>query len=791
MRTRADSEEFRSSHWRQSLSDILQNFCLKHNIQYKQGMNEVLAPFFFICPPPKSNFLPYALFEAFLFRYLERFFCVDDSSYLYKAFRLFHSLLMFHDPQLAIHLHSNDFLPELYSPQWFLTLYSRSLPLSHVLRLWDVVIAVDDPAFTFFIGLCLLRRVRNDLLLSESDEIPERIKFMKFGGEEDIDNVLSEALKCYFSTPRCFCRLLRLCCVRSMELTPTPGILSSSSTSTATNNSFNLSDKKRKKKRSKQSLMDPTASWMVSTSLSASEIVLSSGDWKEKTNGVGERDDSRGSFQQVVDVDDQLNEDSNENDSSYEQVLAMQSVRQSVMITAQELIDSYYGASTSNPSSTESTEDFSSNSSFWNGSNMAPMSWLLIDLRSSEEVQRSGGGYLPRALKMDPSFLEDTQALDAWIQHFDSMKGCPICIIDMPPTSSPLNLSSSILGSQGASLLKRLLWGQEEKEDGEEEEEIVDQEQPSQAQAQAQQQLEDNQQNQLISTNGHKESRDDVMMTTNNRNSQPEDESITREQRNENNQKEEGRSSSLLSSGKLETGRQSNISQDSSGGRFSFPIVHHLSTQSAPLLSLATSSLNLSSSIRRFTERLPQSLQSWRVLQDEKSRYRVMEDFVIDEDRRRSATKLVQALQAASFPKVCILEGGYPSLIQALWVLKGSVDPLIIEFEAEIWERYLQETGRSSFSLTRTNIHHATFSQWKSGEEMNSCRKYHLGGESDDDDDEDEDGSHGELQRAKRRVTDLSEVEKLRLALKVANQLKHVHMAEMIILKLEQLEYNE
>lgn len=114
----------------------------------------------FIHPPPKGSAVPYVLFEAFLFRYLERHLCLDDSSFLFKAFRLFHVLLLYFDPQLALHLKDQDFPPELYSPQWFLTLYSRTLPLLHTLRLWDMIIAVDDPAFTFFIGLCLLRRRR-------------------------------------------------------------------------------------------------------------------------------------------------------------------------------------------------------------------------------------------------------------------------------------------------------------------------------------------------------------------------------------------------------------------------------------------------------------------------------------------------------------------------------------------------------------------------------------------------------------------------------------------------------
>ena len=183
---------------------------------------QVLAPFLYIHPPPKSSALPYALFEAFLFRYLQRFMCMDDSAFLFKAFRLFHILLMYVDPQLALHLHEQDFSPELYSPQWFLTLYSRALPLPHVVRLWDMMIAMDDPSFTFFIGLCLLRKSRTDLLMSGADVIPEIITKLHFNGEEEIDAIVTEARDLYKVTPRCFLRVLRLCCVSTTELMPQP-----------------------------------------------------------------------------------------------------------------------------------------------------------------------------------------------------------------------------------------------------------------------------------------------------------------------------------------------------------------------------------------------------------------------------------------------------------------------------------------------------------------------------------------------------------------------------------------
>jgi hypothetical protein len=39
---------------------------------------------------------------AFIFRYLENFFCRDESTFLFKAFRLFHLLLVYVDPQVLV-----------------------------------------------------------------------------------------------------------------------------------------------------------------------------------------------------------------------------------------------------------------------------------------------------------------------------------------------------------------------------------------------------------------------------------------------------------------------------------------------------------------------------------------------------------------------------------------------------------------------------------------------------------------------------------------------------------------
>ena len=374
-RTRSEIEEFRSDRWRKATQHVLQHFCCTHRLLYKQGMNEVLAPFIYLVPPPKGTKFSYALFEAFLFRYLERFLCVDDSQFLFRAFRLFHVLCVYHEPTLALHLKSQHFPPELYAPSWFLTFYSRSLPLHHTLRLWDMIIAVDDPAFMFFIGLSLLRKIKEELLLQDTDHIPEVMQKLGFHGEEDIDAVVTDAVSLYKRTPRSLVRNLRLCCVSTTQLQATTSMSLPSSSSCV--------------------LMSKSTS---SNGFSGSDNTITGGTSNGRDRAGSNAGPSPGLHPYARATVEQ------------DRTMAVQAVRACLTITPKELLTSLLSAPSSTSSSSAdciSGSDTTSVNGIWGGlegggagSMVMGEPFMLIDVRAKVDVERSGAGTFATAIQV-------------------------------------------------------------------------------------------------------------------------------------------------------------------------------------------------------------------------------------------------------------------------------------------------------------------------------------------------------------------------------------------------------
>jgi len=151
-RTRGSHEEFRCEKNRLIMESIITFYCKSQNVKYKQGMNEVLAPFVYLkFELDKDNHLGeesrpswsiiFQMYYAFIEIYLSKMFDDEDFKFLQKCCILFRSLLRYHAPALSARLDSGSVTPEMYVTPWFLTLFASKTSLHALLEIWDHLIA--------------------------------------------------------------------------------------------------------------------------------------------------------------------------------------------------------------------------------------------------------------------------------------------------------------------------------------------------------------------------------------------------------------------------------------------------------------------------------------------------------------------------------------------------------------------------------------------------------------------------------------------------------------------------
>ena len=138
--------------YRQHLTLLLDVYCRSRNVEYKQGLNELLLPLLVLCEESQDATLDscYNLFYALIHRFLPSIFSHSDFESLRCLFRAFRLLLLYFDPQLAAHVDRSGILPELYATAWFITLFARDCSLELLWCVWDFYLVEDDPYLHYF-----------------------------------------------------------------------------------------------------------------------------------------------------------------------------------------------------------------------------------------------------------------------------------------------------------------------------------------------------------------------------------------------------------------------------------------------------------------------------------------------------------------------------------------------------------------------------------------------------------------------------------------------------------------
>jgi hypothetical protein len=177
-RTRGSQSEFRSEETRKIMEAILTFYCQSERVKYKQGMNEVLAPFVFLklrCSNLISWNQVFEMYYAFIEIFLPNMFRDEEFKFLQKLCVLFRTALRYHVPALSGRLDAATVTPEMYVTPWFLTLFASKTNLAALFTLWDSLIVSGDRHSIVFLSVSLCAAHARVLRSASISSLPETI----------------------------------------------------------------------------------------------------------------------------------------------------------------------------------------------------------------------------------------------------------------------------------------------------------------------------------------------------------------------------------------------------------------------------------------------------------------------------------------------------------------------------------------------------------------------------------------------------------------------------------------
>ncbi|ANQ11096.1 Uncharacterized protein PCOAH_00053850 [Plasmodium coatneyi] len=172
--------------------NLFLNYACNHfQFKYKQGLNEVLALFFYLKGKYFNLVDVYFCFQSFVNRFLKEFYYDDEFFFLQISFYLFKILIKYHDPVLSEVLETNKMSPEIYAASWFLTLFASKSNLEISNAIYLIFVLERNPFFYFFFSLALLILHRNIFLCVDSSNLPELLSKINIFNKKFLKKVWS------------------------------------------------------------------------------------------------------------------------------------------------------------------------------------------------------------------------------------------------------------------------------------------------------------------------------------------------------------------------------------------------------------------------------------------------------------------------------------------------------------------------------------------------------------------------------------------------------------------------
>ena len=208
-------ERFNFNDFESVLQKLLIYFCKLNNIEYKQGLNEVLGPFLLLkVKLPKLTLSKiYNLFTLFIDLFFSNYYYEVELFSFRSSISLVNLLLKYHDPSLYTLFKENNISPEMYAINWLLTTYANKNSLEITYTLWDTMLEENDQLFIHFMVIAFLLYHKKKFFETDGSSIPVFFSKNQIGTKELLTEIVKSAREIRKNTPISF-RLL----VKNLEI---------------------------------------------------------------------------------------------------------------------------------------------------------------------------------------------------------------------------------------------------------------------------------------------------------------------------------------------------------------------------------------------------------------------------------------------------------------------------------------------------------------------------------------------------------------------------------------------
>jgi hypothetical protein len=194
--------------YKEKLEFFLFYFCSKHQIDYKQGLNETIGGLLLMLYKlPISYSDIYNMFYGFVSRFYTNYYFEKELYSLKSSMALVRLLMKYHEPDLYNKFESYSIAPEMYALNWLMAGFAGKMRIDHLYHFWNYLIEENDNMFLHFLIIAFLKVKKPSFDIPDFSLLIVIISQLSIDSLYEIDEIYSTALQIRKTTPFSF-RLL-------------------------------------------------------------------------------------------------------------------------------------------------------------------------------------------------------------------------------------------------------------------------------------------------------------------------------------------------------------------------------------------------------------------------------------------------------------------------------------------------------------------------------------------------------------------------------------------------------